>query len=620
MTAASASPAVAPSAARRRPGRGRGAVIAGALLVPLALVGLALAAIGDDGEAALDRIPAAVVNEDELLTTTGPDGEEQVVFAGRQLVTELTAPEAAGFDWRVTNAEEAEAALAAGEVYAVVTIPDDFSASVLTIGTPEAVQARLEVETDDAHSYLAGSVVQSVGESLAAQFGDVVTEQYVDGLLGGIDQLGSALGDASDGAAQIGDGNTELGTGLDALRVGAEQSTAGARSLADGLGAYTGGVSSLSSGLGQLESGAAGLDQLTGAVGGLAGGSAQLAGGLQALAPAIAASGLPPEQQGAYQALVAAAQQLAGGAAQLNGQMGPAIDGVQSGIAQSAAGARELAAGGPSLVSGADALADGLGALGTGAGEAAAGSRELAAGAEELATGLADGAEQVPGATGSAVALDPVAVDTQRVNAIDGVGQVIASTLVPIGLWVGALATFLALRPAGGAVVGSATGAGVVLRRSLGRASLIALAQAVLVSLLVHAAAGIEWMLLPATLALTALIALAFTALHAALTLALGRGGLVVSLLLLALQIIVTGGIIPVAALADPFPALSGVLPLRAAVDGLQALFAGGDAARIVAMVGAMLVLGLASVLVARVAVGRAQRREAREAFAPALA
>ncbi len=620
MTTASAR-STAPESSPRRSGPGRWAVIVGAVLVPLTLVGLALAAIGDDGEAALDRIPAAVVNEDELLTTTGPDGEEQVVFAGRQLVTELTAPEAAGFDWRVTNAEEAAAALDAGEVYAVLTIPDDFSASVLTIGTPDEVQAQLAVETDDAHSYLAGSIVQSVGESLAAQFGEVVTEQYVDGLLGGLGELGTALGEASDGAAQIGDGVSELGTGLDALRTGAEQSTAGARDLADGLGDYTDGVSSLASGLGQLESGAAGLDQLTGAVGGLADGSAQLSGGLQALAPAIAASGLPPEQQGAYQALVAAAQQLAGGAGQLNGQMGPAIDGVQTGIAQSAVGARQLSAGGPALVSGADALADGLGALGTGAGEAAAGSRELAAGAEELATGLADGAAQVPEeAGGTSVALDPVAVDTERSNAIDGVGQVIASTLVPIGLWVGALATFLALRPAGGAVVGSATGAGVVLRRTLGRASLIALAQAVLVSVLVHALAGVEWMLLPATLALTGLIALVFTALHAALTLALGRGGLVVSLLLLGLQIIVTGGIIPVAALAEPFPALSAVLPLRAAVDGLQALFAGGEATRIVAMVGALLVLGLVSVLVARLAVGRAQRREAREAFAPALA
>lgn len=610
----------APSAPRRAARLARSAVVVGAVLVPLALLGLSLVAIGDDGEAALDRIPAAVVNEDELLTTTGSNGEEQVVFAGRQLVTELTAPDAAGFDWRVTNAEEAQAALDAGEVYAVLTIPDDFSASVLTIGTPEAVQAQLEVETDDAHSYLAGSVVQIVGQGLAAQFGDIVTEQYVDGLVGGLDQLGTALDDASEGAAQIGDGVGELGSGLDGLRDGAEQSTAGAQGLADGVGTYTQGVSSLSSGLGRLDAGAARLDQFSGAVSGLSGGSTQLAGGLQALAPSIAASGLGPAEQGAYDALVVAAQELAGGAGQLNGQLTPAIDGVQSAIGQSAAGARELAASGGVLAQSVGTLADGLGALGRGAGDAADGAREIAAGADELATGLSDGAAQVPKTTDSSIALNPVTVGTERANPVDGIGSVIAATLVPIGLWAGALATFLALRPAGGAVVGSATPAGLVLRRTVGRASLVAIAQAALVTLLVHAVAGVDWVLLPATLALTALIALALTAFHAALALTLGRGGMVISLLLLGVQIIVTGGIIPTAALADPFPALSAVMPLRAAVDGLQSLFAGGDATRILAMIGAMIALGAASLLVARIAVGRAQRREARAAFAPALA
>ncbi|RFB01397.1 hypothetical protein DX908_15995, partial [Parvularcula marina] len=58
-------------------------------LLPLAFTGLFVAAAGD-GDNAIDNIPVALVNNDELQTTTTTDGDEQIVFAGRQLVTELT--------------------------------------------------------------------------------------------------------------------------------------------------------------------------------------------------------------------------------------------------------------------------------------------------------------------------------------------------------------------------------------------------------------------------------------------------------------------------------------------------------------------------------------------------
>src|SRR5690606_32231345 len=97
---------------------------------PLALVGFTVGALGQADDP-LERIPAAVVNEDELITMTGDDGEEQFVFAGRQLVTELVGAD--GFDWQVSNAERASELLAAGDVYAVLTVPADFSESVLSL-------------------------------------------------------------------------------------------------------------------------------------------------------------------------------------------------------------------------------------------------------------------------------------------------------------------------------------------------------------------------------------------------------------------------------------------------------------------------------------------------------
>ncbi len=618
MTAESGALALTPSPLAHRGRLRRWLTVAAAVAVPLALVGVALASVGSESSA-LERIPAAVVNDDELLTTTDAEGAEQIVFAGRQLVTELTGGDNTGFDWRVTSADEAAAALERGEVYAVLTIPADFSASLLTIGTPDPVQAELEIETDDARSYLAGSVVQAVGSGLAQQFGAAITAQYLDGLTSGLGELGSALDEAADGATQLGDGASALSSGLVELSAGVSASAAGARSLSVGVNDFTTGVSGLSAGLGQLRAGALQLDPLQQAAAGIPASASDLAGDLAALGPAIAASNLSPADQQALVDAITAAEVLAGTAGAIIPPLNGGLDGIQSGIVDSAEGASALAAGGAELRGGAAELANGLRSLAGGTTEISTGAETLATGVDELASGLSSGAGQVPESGNSSVASEPVIVEASRSNAVDGVGSVIAETLVPIGLWIGALATFLALRPAAQGVIGTSATGGIIVRRAVGRASLIALAQAALVTVLVHAVSGVDLALFPATLALTIVIALAFTALHAALTLTLGRAGLVVSLLLLAVQIVATGGIIPIAALADPFPALSAVLPLTYAVDGMQALLAGGDPARVVAAVAVMALLGGLSLVLARLAAGRARRRDALAAFAPTL-
>ncbi|MCY7413628.1 MAG: YhgE/Pip family protein, partial [Salinibacterium sp.] len=131
--------------------------LAALALVPLAVVALFVGAVGQT-DSAIDRIPAAIVNEDRLIMSTAADGTEQPVFAGRLLVTELTGAE--GFDWTITNEKDAEAALANGEVYAILTIPSNFSRSILSLSGQSPEQADIAIRTDDAHGYLTGSVAQ----------------------------------------------------------------------------------------------------------------------------------------------------------------------------------------------------------------------------------------------------------------------------------------------------------------------------------------------------------------------------------------------------------------------------------------------------------------------------
>jgi putative membrane protein len=574
--------------------------IVAAAVVPLAFAGLTMAALSDT-ENGLDRIPAAIVNQDEMVTQTADDGTETPILAGRLLVTELTGADSPGMDWQLSNAEEAADKLAAGEVYAVLTIPSDFSTSVVSLSGTDPTQAQLTLETDDAHSYLAGAVAQSLGDGMVRAFGSELTQQYIAGIYTQFGSVGEAFTQAADGAGQLSEG--------------AATAASGAQQFADGVGQYTRGVSSLSSGLAQLNSGAAGLDALSTNVSAYTGGVSQLAAGIAQQTAILADPDADPVAQATALATLQAystnlSKAAAGGAPLVTGITG-AVDGIQSGISQSASGAAQLAANGSTIASGAQALADG--------------NAQLATGASDLASGLQQGADQLsgaetPGTDAASVVAEPVGLEVTTANAIGQIGQVIGTYFVPLGLWVGALATFLVLPRLSRRVLASTAGSGRVLGSEAVRAGGIAALQALLLVLLLHLAADVSWALLPATLGLSLVAALAFTAFHQLLTVGLGRAGLVISLLLLGVQVAAVGGIVPSQALAGPFAWISSVSPLGWASTGLQQLVAGGDAGLAVGSGFALAAFGAASLLASRLVIRRARRASVLRMLLPATA
>lgn len=606
------SPSTRTAGSSRRHPPARVAALIAAILVPLAVAGLFVGAFSrsDDG---LDRIPAAVVNSDELVNQTQPDGTETPVFAGRQLVTELTGPDNQGFDWTITNADDARAALESGEVYAVLTVPADFSTSILSLQSATPTQAEISVRTDDAHSYLTPAVVAQVGDSMVRTFGRGITEQYLTALYASFGGVGSSLSDAADGAAQLGTGATSLGDGIGQLATGTTASQTGAQQLASGLTTYTNGVGSLSSGLGRLNTGAAGLTQVSTNVTAYTGGVSQLSAALTQASAGLASTD-PVVQSTSVATVQAIAGQLstaAAGGSQLASGTSTAISGIQTGIAQSATGASRLASGSGALTSGADALASGLGDLAAGATTAQTGATELAAGAATLSDGLRTGADQVPSmdddsaADTAAVVAEPVTLSVDRTNEVSDAGQAIATFFVPLGLWLGAIATFLVLVPLPGRVLASSASTGRLVRSTVVRAGAVAVTQAVLLVALLHLVLGIRWELLPATLGLSLVTALAFTAFHHLLATVFGRAGTVISLLLLVVQLTSTGGVYPVQLLAAPFQAISPLLPLTYGVSGMQAIIAGGAWADAAAAALALLGFGVVSVLLASLATRR---------------
>jgi len=574
------------------------------VLIPLAFTGLFVGSLSP-ADSSLDRIPAAVVNSDELIMQTAADGTETPIFAGRQLVTELTGAGSAGFDWVVTNAEDAEDSLASGEVYAVLTVPDDFSESILSLQSDEPRQAEISIRTDDAHSYLSGAVAQSVGDSMVSAFGQEITAQYIAGIYSSIGEFGGSLGTAANGARDLASGASSLGSGLGSLATGAASAQTGATGVAGGIADYTSGVGSLSGGLNQLRAGAGGLTSISDGVDAFTGGVSQLAAGI-AGANAQLNDADPTNDEAAQASLAALSGQLsqtAAGGGTLASQTRGGIEGIQGGIESSADGASTLAAGGADLTAGAGSLAGAIGSLSTGVADASGGASELATGAADLAEGLRQGADAVPpmegntGTEAAAIAAEPVTLVVDRDNEVTSIGQIVATFFVPLGLWIGALAVFLVLRPVSRVALASTAGTGRLVGATLVRASAITIAQALLLVALLHTALGVDWALLPATLGLSVLMALAFTAFHYLLTVGLGRGGLVISLLVLAVQVTATGGLYPVQLIADPFQAISPLLPLTYGVSGMQAIIAGGGLGAVVSAALVLVGFGLVSVL-----------------------
>jgi putative membrane protein len=561
-------------------------------LIPLAFTGLFVAAIGD-GDSAIDNIPVAIVNNDEIQTTTALDGEEQVVFAGRQLVTELTGAD--GFDWTITNSENAEEALARGDVYAILTVPKEFSESILSLSTDDPAQAEIAIRTDDSHSYLTGSVAQVVGQSMTDAFGRAITSQYIDGIYASIGELGGALSTAAEGATELSDGTKDFTTGLTA---------------------YTSGVDSLASGLQELDNGAGDLSALTNGVESYTSSVSQLSSTLTAINPAIQAELTDPQLKGTLQAVVDGLKRAAAGGGTLTSQTADAVNGIQYGISQSSSGAAQLA-------SGSAALTDGAAGISTGATELATG---LSAGAAQVPSGDGDGDGDSTnegtgdsasdsasnGARSSAeIASEPVTLAVSTDNEVTEPAQAIATFFIPLGLWMGALAVFLVLSQPTYRSLSSTARDGRIVASTLVRASMLTAIQAILLVLLLHVGVGVDWALLPATAGFALLTALSFAAFHLLLTAALGRGGLVISLFLLAIQLTSTGGIYPIEALAAPFQAVSPFLPLTYAVEGMYVILSGGNAQPAITAAFALLALGVVSVALSVLTVNRIRKRTA---------
>jgi putative membrane protein len=296
---------------------------------------------------------------------------------------------------------------------------------------------------------------------------------------------------------------------------------------------------------------------------------------------------------------------------------------VSDGASDAATGAAQLRGGLFQLASGARQLDNGLGTLSDGGRQLAAGLGDLQGGAAQLASGLRDGAKEIPSygddpSNRADLLSNPVQVDRTVRHPAGTYGVGFAPYFLSLALWVGAMITYMVLRPLNRRYVVSGAPAHRVALAGLLPAVAIGLAQATLLFLVVVFGLGLSPHNPLLTLGLLMLTATAFAAIMQLLGAGLGPAGRIVALALLMLQLTSSGGTYPVQTTPWFFQAVHPLLPMTYVVEALRHTIDGGPTGTVVTGVLALLAYGLAA-LALTVAVARRKRRLTRTDLHPEL-
>jgi putative membrane protein len=319
--------------------------IIGLILVPLVVGGLLIWALWKP-TGNLDRVTAAVVNDDVAVTVNGktvPLGRE---FAGALInnsggtasaKTGANAP-SSNFTWVLTNDSDAAEGLSSGRYSAVVTIPAGFSEAATSLSGPaeDAHQATINVATSPDSAFLDPALTQAVTSAATESLNQELTAQYLTNIYLGFNTINAQIGQAASGASSLASGASSVSSGAQSL-------VTGNAALSTALQALSSGASTLSSGLDSLSSQSSTLPDQT----------AALASGSTALASTAAnAASSVNDATTSFEAIVAQICQTPGPQCTTATAALKKLQAANSGVAQFSAGAAQVASGNQQLAAG----------------------------------------------------------------------------------------------------------------------------------------------------------------------------------------------------------------------------------------------------------------------------
>lgn len=226
------------------------------LLVPSLYGGIYLAANWDLYDN-IDQVRVAVINHDR------PAKFESVeVRGGEQFVQALK--DRPVFDWVfLDDDDEAASGLADGEYFMTITVPEDFSANLTSVGNYDPRRAKLILHRDDANGFIIGTLTGKAEDALAKTLDASVADAYFRALFGSLDQIKNGMVGAATGAGQLSDGLDKVTSGVALLHdevTGAAERVAAAKGglagVEENLTKVEGAIDQAGEGMGKVRDGA----------------------------------------------------------------------------------------------------------------------------------------------------------------------------------------------------------------------------------------------------------------------------------------------------------------------------------------------------------------------------
>ena len=245
------------------------AVIIAIVIVPLLYSFFYLGAFWDP-YSRLESLPVAVVNNDN-----GAIINDKQRYLGVEMCDKLK--EEASLKFIFTDEDTALKGTKGNDYYAMIVIPDNFSANIASANTTDKQTASITFSANEKRNYLAsqilGRAVLEVEESLRG----TIDKEIVQTLIDNLDAVPNQMSELQDGLGKLQVGATDLTAGTNDLAKGSAtfydrmndfsdgllSAKVGSKDLAAGALELNGGIQKLQDGANQLVASTTDLGQLT---------------------------------------------------------------------------------------------------------------------------------------------------------------------------------------------------------------------------------------------------------------------------------------------------------------------------------------------------------------------
>ncbi len=253
-------------------------VIVGVIIIPLLYSYLYLGAFWDP-YSRLESLPVAVVNQDQ-----GAIIQDKQRNLGEEMCDRLKEDGSLKFSF--TDEETARTGTEGNDYYAMIVIPEDFSANIASVSTSNKHTATITYSPNEKRNYLASQILSRAVLEIEESTRASVNEEIAKELSNKLREVPEQMTELQDGLDQLADGSTKLSDGADSLAEGTSEFqdkfadyASGISDIQDGANTLSDGITKLDDGISKLENGADTLVDSTAEIDKLTTGAASLAKG-----------------------------------------------------------------------------------------------------------------------------------------------------------------------------------------------------------------------------------------------------------------------------------------------------------------------------------------------------